>query len=177
MNKNLICCLFAVGMFVFVNAQEVKFGFKGGLNFASLINDTQDLQSDTRTGYHLGAVLQVSVLKTFAVQGEILYSAQGTDQINIDYINVPILAKLKLASIFSIEAGPQFGFLVNDDLKDIFFNQLKSEPIDFSFALGAGVEFGAFFGQIRYNIGITDVVENSDSRHSNFQLSVGYYIF
>ncbi|WP_407933712.1 outer membrane beta-barrel protein [Aquimarina algiphila] len=88
------------------------------------------------------------------------------------YLNLPVLVKLKFAKIFSVEAGPQFGFVVNDD-----FEVGDPESFDLSGAVGAGVEFGPFFGQLRYNFGFTDVIDNVEAKNSAFQISVGYYIF
>ena len=85
---------------------------------------------------------------------------------------MPILAKYKFAKVVSIEAGPQFGFVVNkeDDLSEI-------NNFDLSGAVGAGVEFASFFAQLRYNFGLTDIIDDFDGKNSNFQISVGYYIF
>ena len=154
------------------NAQDIKFGFKGGVNFATVNGDAFD-NIDGRTGYHIGAVVQLSIADKFAIQPELLYSAQGLDDLDIDYLNLPVLAKLKFAKIFSVEAGPQFGFIVNDDFSTI----VDEKEFDLSGAVGAGVEFGPVFGQLRYNFGLTDVIDNLDSKNSTFQISVGYYIF
>ncbi len=183
MKKLFLLAIAVIGFTMTSNAQDVKFGFKGGLNFSN-INDLkaagQDLDPDGRTGYHIGAVLQLSLMETFALQPEILYSAQGADDLDVDYINIPILAKLKFAGIASIEAGPQFGFVINDEIEDVLGSiqaDAESESFDLGLAVGAGVELGGFFGQVRYNLGFTDVTSAGDGKNSTFQVSVGYYIF
>ena len=70
-------------------------------------------------------------------------------------------------------AGPQFSFLVND-AEDAF------ETKSFDLAASGGVELKiimGLFAQARYNIGLTNVSDNSDVDVKNgvFQLSVGYY--
>lgn len=177
MKKLVLLAIMLIGGIVTTQAQDVKFGFKGGVNFAS-ITDADNL--DSRTGYHLGAVLQFSLLETLALQPEVLYSAQGLKDVNVDYITIPVLAKLKLAGVLSLEAGPQFGFVVNDEIEDVFGSvaaDAEAESFDFGIAAGAGVEFGKFFAQARYNFGITDVTSLGDGSNSVVQLSVGYYIF
>ncbi len=183
MKKLFLLAIAVIGFTMTINAQNVKFGFKGGLNFSNL-NDLkvagEDLDPDGRTGYHIGAVLQLSLMETFAIQPEILYSAQGVDDVDLDYINIPILAKLKFAGIASVEAGPQFGFVVNDEFEKIIEgveDDVESESFDLGLAVGAGVELGGFFGQVRYNLGFTDVTNSGDGKNSTFQVSVGYYIF
>jgi hypothetical protein len=83
-----------------------------------------------------------------------------------------VLFKLKFAKIFSVESGPQFGFVVNNtsDLGD-------PKSFDLSGALGAGIEISKFFAQVRYNFGVTDVIDNMNARNAAFQLAIGYYIF
>ncbi len=172
MKKLFLLAIAVISFSVSSNAQDIKFGFKGGVNFATLNGDDVNDNLDGRTGYHIGAVLQVSLAETIALQPELLYSAQGIEDTDIDYLNLPILVKLKFAKIFSVEAGPQFGFVVNDN-----FAVGDPESFDLSGAVGAGVEFGPFFGQLRYNFGFTDVIDNVEAKNSAFQVSVGYYIF
>ncbi len=172
MRKLFLLAIAVIGFTFSSQAQDIKFGFKGGVNFATLNGDDVDDNLDGRTGYHIGAVAQISLMETIAIQPELIYSAQGIDDLDIDYLNLPVLFKLKFAGIASVEAGPQFGFVVNDS-----FEVGEPESFDLSGAVGAGVEFGGFFGQIRYNFGLTDVVEDAEAKNSNFQISVGYYIF
>lgn len=182
MKKLFLIAIAIIGFSISSNAQDIKFGFKGGVNFSALNGDNLSGNPDGRTGYHLGAVAQVGLTDMFALQPELVYSAQGVKNVDIDYINIPVLLKLKFAKLFSVEAGPQFGFVVNNDLDNAFSgftSKVETKSFDLSGAVGAGVEFGAFFGQLRYNFGFTNVIdiENLDTKNSTFQVSVGYYIF
>ncbi len=179
MKKLFLLAIAIIGFSFSSNAQNIKFGFKGGLNISNVDVNVPDsnLDPDSRTGYHLGAVLQLGMADKFAIQPELLYSTQGTDVFDVDYLNIPVLAKLKFGKIFSVEAGPQFGFVVNDGVKKAFFSAVESEAFDISGAVGAGVEISKFFGQLRYNFGLTDAVDGFDGKNSAFQVSVGYYIF
>jgi len=115
-----------------MKAQDVNFGVKGGINFASVTgDDTDDL--DGRTSFHVGVVAEISISDKFSVQPELLYSSQGAtsedsyteDGINImeegtvklDYINLPIMAKFYVGEGISLEAGPQIGFLMNSEIE------------------------------------------------------------
>jgi len=179
MKKLFLVAIAVFGFTVTSHAQDLKFGFKGGVNFAN-VSDFNGQNADGRTGFHLGAVAQFSVAETFAIQPELLYSAQGVKDINLDYINIPVLAKMKFAGVASIEAGPQFGFIVKDDIKELsssIQSDTKAQSFDLGLAIGGGVEFASFFAQARYNLGLTKVVDGGDGKNSTFQLSVGYYIF
>ena len=164
------------------NAQDVKFGIKGGLNVATLrINN---LDADSRLGFHFGAVAELELSDRFSLQPEILYSefgAKETDEtLKADYISIPIMAKYYVVDGFSFEAGPQFSFLVNDELEvvgpvggAVLNPQVKN--FDFSLNLGMGYQFkGGIFFQTRYNLGLTNVQDNPDVKNGVLQLSLGY---
>jgi hypothetical protein len=57
-----------------VQAQLVKFGFKGGLNYANYSGS--DLQFDALTSYH-GLSCRNKAGGQFLIQPELLYSTQG----------------------------------------------------------------------------------------------------
>ncbi len=172
MKKLFLVAIAVIGFTLTSQAQNFRFGLKGGVNLSTLNGGSFSNNIDGRTGYHIGAVAQLSLLGTFAIQPELIYSAQGIDNIDIDYLNLPVLFKFKFAKILSLEAGPQFGFVVNDNS-----NIFKPEGFDLSAAVGAGLEISRFFAQIRYNFGLTNAIENFDVKNAAFQLSIGYYIF
>jgi len=172
MKKLFLLAFVLIGFITNSNAQRVKFGVKGGANLSTVTGGSLSNNVDARTGFHIGVIGQVGVGK-FAVQPEIIYSAQGTDSFDTDYLNFPILVKYKFLKFLSFDAGPQFGILVNDNYPDA----IETKSFDISAALGAGVEFGKFFAQLRYNIGLTEITENSGSKNGTFQISAGYYIF
>lgn len=80
------------------NAQHAHFGIKGGLN---LYNISQENNSsfEQKAGYHFGILTHIHMSDQFALQPEIVYSAQGAEytvggvetSINLDYVNVPVL--------------------------------------------------------------------------------------
>jgi hypothetical protein len=203
MKKLLLCTAIAVFGLSNVNAQEVKFGAKAGVNFASVGGDeTGDL--DGRTSFHIGGVAEIVISEKFSFQPELLYSAQGAkasgsepgfgsfeSEYKFDYLNIPLMAKFYVAEGFSLEAGPQIGFLLSakddwtetfdgftdsgtDDLKDY------TKGIDFglNFGLGYKMETGLNFGA-RYNLGLSNIndgegFDDFKNQNSVIQISVGY---
>ena len=150
------------------DAQEVKFGIKGGLNLANLGgDDAEDL--DYRIGLHAGGFVSVPFLEDFRLQPEIVYSQQGAqvdfgdDELKYDYLNIPVIVKFMFTKNFNLQAGPQFGILLaaqqeisgdEVDVKDV----LKST--DFGVGLGVGYESSDNVSiDARYNLGITDIVD------------------
>lgn len=191
--KKIIVTVAALFAFVFTNAQSKKmgsdsnisFGVKAGLNIATVTN-----QDNTKSliGFHVGGLVEFKIDDKFSVQPELMYSAQGTKfdggKLNLDYINVPIMAKYYIVDAFSIEAGPQIGFLMSAkakadsgesvDVKD------QTKSIDFGLDFGAGYKFTEnIFAGVRYELGLTqlqkDLVAGDTASHSSvFQISVGY---
>jgi hypothetical protein len=176
----------------FVAAQEfVYFGAKGGVNFSTFSGDGfSDFEDESsRTGYHLGLLAEVPVSDRFSIQPEVLYSAQGFDIVRrddnddvehqLDYITVPVMAKLYVLEGLALEAGPQFGFVVEEaidfgDAEKELFNDNRND-FDLSIGLGASYKFSKFFVYGRYNAGMTDIydVEGVDVKNSVVQAGVG----
>lgn len=193
--KKIIFTVVLAFFFGFVNAQDRKdmsFGVKGGLNISSITNAEEDgVNSKSLVGFHIGFFGEFMISDQFAIQPELLYSTQGVKlefdgeegDLKVDYINVPVMAKYYLADAFSLELGPQIGFLVSskvesgglsEDVKD------ETKPIDVSLGFGANYNFAEkFMLGARYNLGLTRLQEElfpgeSESKNSVFQISLGY---
>lgn len=199
----------AIGLFGFtqMNAQEyVVFGAKGGVNFSTFSGDGSNAFNDPngRTSFNLGLLAEIPVTDRFSVQPEVLYSGQGYDiserdnandiEYQLDYINIPVLAKFYVTDGLALEAGPQVGFLVNSEIdynpsstndnNSISLSEDQFNTIDLSAALGASYKFqGGFFVNGRYNIGLTDIYDDSfsgnifsgtDAKHSVVQAGIGF---
>lgn len=194
--KKIILMTVAFLAFGFTNAQDKKdisFGVKGGLNISSVTNAVQyGTNSSSLIGFHLGFFGEFMVSDKFAVQPELLYSTQGVKvddsggnkiDAKLDYINIPVMAKYYATNSFSLEFGPQIGFLVSakeksggvtTDIKD------ATKSTDFGLNLGAGYDItkNMTLG-LRYNFGLSQLQKDlatgeSASKNSVFQFSVGY---
>jgi hypothetical protein len=98
-------------------ASAQAFGVRAGVNISTISGDYYD--SSTQTGYYAGIYKEIPVVKDiFFVQPEIQYSSQGFSNdigdYTIDYITVPVLAKVYVVKLLSFETGPQFGFKISD---------------------------------------------------------------
>ncbi|TRW24771.1 PorT family protein [Flavobacterium zepuense] len=180
MKKILLLVAMVAGSFA-MQAQGINFGIKAGANFSKF--NGGDIDSENITNFHAGAVLELNIVPMFSVQAEGIFSSQGAkydnvldgaEDINLDYVSVPILAKFYiLPNTLSLTAGPQFSFLVNDA------DDIDAKSTDIAISGGAEVKIIAgLFAQARYNIGVTKVSDNdyaSDAKNAVFQLSVGYF--
>jgi hypothetical protein len=173
------------------NDKTVSFGVKGGVNFATVTGEDID-SPDARTSFHVGGLVEIPVSDMFSVQAEALYSGKGFDfdyegsdgdkaELQLDYIDVPVLAKIYITKGFSIEAGPQLSFLVNEEL-DVNPNSNsgdltldEAESIDFGLAGGLSFQTDmGIFATGRYTYGLSEVYKDADIHNSTFQIGVGY---
>ncbi len=172
----LSTCLLIAGIFS-ANAQSIHFGVKAGANFSDV---DSDFSTSNLTSWHGGAFVEVGLFQNFAIQPEVLYSSQGakvdgTDDIKLDYINVPVVAKFYLITDkLALEAGPQFGFLVNDNYSNVI-DDYKAKNFDFAVLGGLSLNITQnIFVSGRYVVGLTDTTKDADVTNKTIQASVGY---
>jgi len=202
--KKLFTLLCVIAIATSTYGQGVDIGIKGGLNFPSLdgfsIPDGADLNADSRSGYHAGAFVRLKI-PVVSIQGEVLYSFQKfeysfdaplLDQVNstqrINYLTVPIIARIKPIPLVNLQVGPQFGFLLSSVQELEIDGEIEEGDIDefvkgsdIGLNLGAGIDlpFGLDI-HARYIIGLTDVNDSDqaeEAKNSMFQVSVGYALF
>jgi len=167
-------------------AGHISLGIKGGVNVYNVHND-DNTKYDPRTGYHFGLLGHIHFDSHFAVQPEIVFSAQGAKIVdtkyNLDYINVPVLFQYMFDNGFRIQAGPQVSFLVSAKSKlnnNTTDNKDNLKPIDFGLSIGASyvVPSTGFGIDARYNHGLSNINKNSAVNSTNRGVQMGiFYIF
>lgn len=190
----LVLAIAILGVSTSSHAQEYwNFGVKGGVNFTNMTSDGFE-DNNSRTGFHLGVLAEIPVSDRFSVQPEVLYSTQGTkdeganftDEYKLDYIQVPLIAKIYLIDGLALEAGPSFNFLVNEEyeyesgLLDIRSDSELASTFELGGALGASYKFNnGFFFNGRYVLGFTDAFDSDNFdddaiKNNGFQLGLGF---
>lgn len=175
-----------------VMAQEdPKFGLKAGLNVSTL-NYNNGVNTDWRTGFHLGGLAHIHYTPAFSLQPEIYYSSQGAKipynntkmNLNLSYINVPFLLQYNFDNGFRLQGGPQIGFLVgvSDKVDGVEQNVYKSsdfKAVDISIPLGLSyLGYSGFGVDARYNIGLTNVNKKDPASAKNAVFQIGaFYLF
>lgn len=147
--KKIICTLllcFAMGV-VFAQSvfQSNRYGVKAGANISTANLDIP-LATKSLLAYHIGGFVNIGLGGKFALQPELLFSAQGYKQdysdrdipieaakLSWNYVNLPVLVQYAVTEKLHVEAGPQFGVLVTAKYQEIY-----EEDADF----GRNVEFG-----------------------------------
>ena len=119
---SLVVLLSAVAMAM--QAQNVKFGVKGGVDIQDMKFDESVFNTENKMGWFVGPTLQVSLpIGGLGVDIAGLYDQKETKvneaTIKQQSILVPVNARLKLgigssAGIY-VAAGPQFAFNIGED--------------------------------------------------------------
>lgn len=182
--KKLVLTAFAVCAFLSANAQDVKFGIKGGLNFSE-INWVNSKNKFHTSDFNAGLMAEIPLSEKFSIQPELLYSRQGGSSINLSYLNLPVIGKYYVTEGLSIETGPQIGYLLSAKTGDRNIkSSFKKFDLGANFGIGYKLDNGLNFG-LRYNLGLTKInnkstaseFSNMDNRNQVFQISIGYFFF
>ncbi len=130
--KKLILLL-CISVFISkVNGQELEFGLKAGVNtgkgsISELNTMSADVKSINSFNGGIYGRLKIMVIGLY-IQPELIYSSRGgiydfndngkTFQVTnkANYIDVPVLIGMKFVKIFRIYAGPNFQFLINQNM-------------------------------------------------------------
>jgi hypothetical protein len=201
MKKTLLIISLIILTITTVKAQEkIQFGAKGGVNFTTMTSDIL-YDKEYKTGFHIGVLAEIPFGNKFSLQPEILYSTHGvkgkvillyvpfpgapvppplSGEFKLNYIQVPVLAKIYLVKNFSLELGPSFNFLVldEDNYGTVSLTDIGSK-FEFSGILGLSYKLkSGLFGSVRYVNGFTTALDKGnyyeDSKNIGFQLGIGF---
>ncbi len=175
---------------------QYHFGLLAGPNLAKQSVDDTSASYLFRPGFQFGFFGQIQY-EQFTIQPEIklaqlgsniLYSNQ-TYYTKLRYLIIPVILKYHINSAFSIEAGPQIGFLLcarsnfHPVTKTPYKEQVYTsayKKTDFALSFGAGwASSKSLFIDLRYNLGLIDISNYpgvSATKNSNIELSVAYQI-
>lgn len=186
---NLFIIVFLLGAGTAFAQAQFSLGIKGGLNFANLDANSTQKSYDNRTGYHVGAFTLIKLSK-IGIQPEIILSQQGSNvkyssgnsfNSNFSYVNIPVILKLYTVAGINLQAGPQFGFLMNDPVvEDPQGNTIDNAYKKSDVSLGLGVGWDLPFGltiDARYNLGLNKIEDDPSlgaTKNQVIQISLGY---
>ncbi|MFV5699925.1 porin family protein [Flavobacterium sp. ZT3R17] len=185
MKKTILVTVLLLAISSNMQAQLVKFGIKAGLNYANqtgsdITINNSNYSTSAITSYHAGLIAEIKIIDSFSIQPELLYSTQGATYKNafeefkneLGYLSIPVLAKINLNKVVSLELGPQASFLLSErnnfDVKD-------ANTFDFAVVGGLGLNItNHFFIQGRYGLGLTDASKDAEVKNSVVQVSAGF---
>ncbi len=173
-------CAATTGAFAQQEAGTVTLQPKVGLNVSTTTGDG----AKAKVGFIAGVEGMYQLSDAFGVSAGLSYSMQGAKakedsngKINLDYINIPILANYYVTKGLAIKAGIQPGILVSAKAKYQSVSvDIKSDcnTFDLSIPVGASYEISNFVIDARYNFGLTEIMDGGSAKNSVFCITVGY---
>ncbi|MGB0789224.1 MAG: porin family protein [Marinirhabdus sp.] len=182
--KKFLLFFAVVGLCFSGAAQSLDLGVKAGINFAN-ITDASGLEN--RTGFVAGGFVGARFNERLGLQADLLYSQQGAEfnagDFDLTYVNVPIVLKIYLIDGLNLQAGPQFGILVDEESRTVLgetINDIATKDYDLTGVVGLGLDVPmGLRAEARYGFGLSNVFEGdqagySSGKNSVVTLSLGY---
>ncbi|OOG71152.1 porin family protein [Flavobacterium sp. A45] len=170
--KILLLSAFIVLVSNAVSAQA--WGVRAGANISNISGN--GLDTSAKTGLYVGVYKEIPLIKSLLfIQPELQYSQEGFETDNfedtkIDYLTVPVLAKIYVVKLLSFETGPQFGFVVSDNVD---YTDVNSFVPSWAFGTSLNLPLGLSINA-RYITGLDDTFENIDAKNQNFQIGAAF---
>ena len=186
--KLLILAIFGI-MGTAASAQKFHIGAKAGANINKI--NGKSFSDEFSFGYHLGGFFSVGLGKKFAIQPEVLfnqinvdtssqfssvYKFNQVDKVQLKYLSVPILLTYTPVKMLTLQAGPQFGVLMNRSKTLVENGSNAFKTGDFSMLAGAQVNLGHLNIYGRYAVGLSNLndIDNKEKwKSQSFQIGVG----
>ncbi|MFM7839842.1 MAG: outer membrane beta-barrel protein [Chitinophagaceae bacterium] len=191
LKRSLVIFLFLP---VLGKAQGFHLGIKGGANLFKI--DNQAFKEGFNYGYHLGGFAEINFSKKLGLQPEVLWSQTSYKtatniqtllpgslpdlNVQLNYLQIPLLVSVKPSKLLTLQAGPQFGILI-DEGKSLLQNGGNAFKTG-DFSLLAGLQLNLLGLRVggRYAVGlnnVSDVGNQSNWKNQGWQLYVGFKIF
>jgi hypothetical protein len=171
---------------------QFHIGVKAGANITKV--DGKSFKEQFEYGYNVGGFAEIKLSDKFSFQPEVLFNqytstldssyksiyenviTSDQTKVKLNYLTIPLLLDYKFLGPIHLQAGPQFGILMNQDKNFLQNGEAAFKSGDFSMALGAQVKIAQFRFTGRYLIGLNNIndIDNQDKwRNEVIQLSVG----
>jgi hypothetical protein len=171
---------------------QFHLGIKAGANITKV--DGKSFKEEFEYGYNVGGFAEIGLGKKFSFQPEVLFNqytstldsnyksiyenviTSDQTKVKLNYLTIPLLIDYKFLGPIHLQAGPQFGILMNQDENFLENGKNAFKTGDFSMVAGAQVKLAKLRITGRYIIGLNNIndIDNQDKwKNQVIQLSVG----
>lgn len=168
--KKLITLIVISFLTITTYAQGVSFGPRVGMNISKLNNNN----ADYKLGLNVGAFFTGYFTPHFGIEVAAMFSQEGSKKVgdvdgfsndvmiktNLNYLNIPVVAKFNIIGGLNVFAGPQFGVLLNArekidnkvtfNIKDSFYKTNLSGVVGTGYRFRGGLDIA-----VNYNFTFT----------------------
>lgn len=170
------------------NAQTFRLGAKAGANMSKI--QGQSFNDGFNLGYHLGGFAEIDFSKHFGIQPEVIFNQSSTkyeqhssaifdnlksgDNIQLNYLSIPILLRINAGNLLTFHVGPQFGVLINNHETTYENGKDAFKKGDFGMIGGLQLNLKPLRVYGRYNIGLSDINDiGSQGKWKSEQIQLG----
>ena len=171
---------------------QFHLGVKAGANITKV--DGKSFKEEFNYGYNVGGFAQIGLSPKFSFQPEVLFNqysstldssyksiyenviASDQSKVKLNYLTIPLLLDYKFLGPIHLQAGPQFGVLMNKDKNFLQNGEEAFKNGDFSMVAGAELRLAQLRVTGRYLIGLNNIndIDNQDKwKNQVIQLSLG----
>lgn len=188
-NKILITVLVLTLSTTAALAQGFKIGAKAGADIHKI--DGKAFKDNFSYGYHLGGFAEIGLTKKVGIQPEVLFSQVNVDtsekfsdvyafnsvsKVQLKYLKIPLLLNYNPNPFVSLQVGPQFGVLMDQDKSLLKNGREAFSKGDFSMLGGLQLNISKLRIYGRYAVGLSNIndIDNQDKwKNQTIQLGVG----
>ena len=169
-------------------AQDANIGIKAGTNLTKI--DGQSFKDGYKMSFQGGLFMELDFNKKVGIQPEFLFSQTKSENntgtlpytfqnndVNLNYLTIPILFRYKIAKVLVLNVGPQYSFLLNKSDNRLLDNREPFKNSDFAMVGGAQLNFRYLRIYGRYAVGLNNINDLSESnkwKSQQIQLGVGF---
>lgn len=197
MNKKSLAVLSLLLLFSLATMAQGGFhiGVKGGVNMFKV--DGKSFNEEFKFGYNLGGFMEINFGKKWGIQPEVMWNQSNTKtstqfkdiyntslselrDVKLNYLSIPLLLSFRPSKFITLQAGPQFGVLINQDNTLLQNGKNAFKQGDLSLLGGVQLNISSLKIGGRYAIGLNNIndIDNQDKWTSRgFQLYLGLRIF
>ena len=163
---------------------SAQVGVLVGLNMANVNFDVTDtsvsVKGDSRTGLVGGLSFNFPIQDMFSVELDALFTQKGTKvsftergftdttKVKLNYLDIPVLGKINLNGSAPVGVhllvGPSFNFRLSEKFDpDEDNDEDQFEKMETALVVGGGVHVSKFRVELRYGIGLSNIIKDSAS--------------
>ena len=173
---------------------QLNIGIKGGANITKI--EGRAFDEEFKYGYHLGGFAEIGLGGKLRLQPEVLFNQyqsrvdsnfknvyqnafnfSDNRDIKLNYLSIPLLLSYKVGNVLSLQAGPQFGILLDGDKSLVQNGKEAFSKGEFSMTGGAQLHLSKLRLSGRYLVGLNNLNDLDDQnkwKNQGFQLSLGF---
>ncbi len=191
------CVIFALGISVAQAQFGIKAGINlASLSQEPLESNFEDFKDKSILGFQVGIIAELPIVDIFSIQPELIWVQKGGKatytllgneverRVTYNHIQIPVLAKIKATTegeSFGLNffGGPFASFSLGGKVEiesplgtieeDIDYSDDDNleRRVDWGLTFGLGANLGALFIDVRYDLGINNLLDEDASNNNN----------